>query len=95
MERFVNFDGDRALIRIFADPFEASYEDTKTTLWLELIDLHCSDDLKSKFKEGDLLNFYKCLPKDISESVAEGSCWCKFVWKHLHLRTSFLIDETK
>jgi hypothetical protein len=49
---------DRALFRTFANPVEASYEDTRPTLQLKLIDLHCSDDLRSKFEEGDLLNFY-------------------------------------
>jgi hypothetical protein len=31
---------------------------------VKLIDQHCSDEVRSKLKEDDLLNFYKCLPKD-------------------------------
>jgi len=60
----VDFDKDRGLFRTFADPFEASYEEAEPTLQLELINLHYSDELRSKFKKGDLLNFYKYLPKN-------------------------------
>jgi hypothetical protein len=52
---FVDFDKDRGLFRTFANPFESSYED-EPSLQLELIDLHCSHEFGSKFKEGDLLN---------------------------------------
>jgi hypothetical protein len=61
----VDFSKGRGLFRTFANHFEASYEDTEPTLQFRLTDLHCS--ARSKFEEGDLLNFYKCLPnKDIS-----------------------------
>jgi hypothetical protein len=64
VDRFVDFDKDRGLFRTFANPCDASYEDAEPTLQLKLIDPHCSGELRSKFKEGDLLNFYKYLPKD-------------------------------
>jgi hypothetical protein len=53
----VDFSKDRGLFRTLSDPFEASYEGAEPTLQFKLIDLHCSDDLdlRSKFKEGDLL----------------------------------------
>jgi hypothetical protein len=51
-------------IRTFAYPFEASYEYSEPTLQLEIIYLLCNDELRSKLREGDLLNFYKCLPQE-------------------------------
>jgi hypothetical protein len=60
----VDFNEDRGLFRTFANSFEMSCEDSKPTLQLLLIDLHCSDEVRSKFKEGDLHNFCKCLRKD-------------------------------
>jgi hypothetical protein len=60
----MDFDQDRGLFRIFGNPFEASYEDTEPTLQLELINQHCSDEIMSKFKEGNLLNFCKWLSED-------------------------------
>jgi hypothetical protein len=62
-DRFVDFDQGRALFRTFASQFEASYAVAKPTLQLKLIDPCCSDELSYKLKEGDLLNFYKCLLK--------------------------------
>jgi len=49
---------DGELLRTFANPFEASDGDGEPTVQLELIDKHCSDELRCKFKECDLLNFY-------------------------------------
>jgi hypothetical protein len=69
-------DRSRALIRTFANPFEVSYEDAKTTLQLELTDLHCSDGLRSKFKKDDLLNFYKCLPKHKCPNLQQKAAVC-------------------
>jgi hypothetical protein len=48
----VDFDKARGLFRTFANHFEASYEDTEPTLYLEVIDLHCNDKLRSQLKGG-------------------------------------------
>jgi len=62
-DKFVDFSKDRGLFRTFANPFEASYEEAKPASQLILVDLQFTDELRSKYKEGDLLFFYKCLPK--------------------------------
>jgi hypothetical protein len=36
---------------------EGSYEDTGTIVQLELIDLHCSNEIRSKIQVGESLNF--------------------------------------
>jgi hypothetical protein len=43
---------DKGLFRKFASLLEASYEDAEPALQLELIEPRCSDELRSKFKEG-------------------------------------------
>jgi hypothetical protein len=64
------------LFRTFGSTFEASHEDDEPTLQLELIDLHCSDELRSEFK-CDLLNFHKCLPTDKADHSAPSSAKIK------------------
>jgi hypothetical protein len=63
--RCVDINQDRVVFRELATPFEASYDDeAENNLQLKLTDHHCRDELRSKFKEGNLFNFYKCFPKD-------------------------------
>jgi hypothetical protein len=45
----VDFNKDTELFRTFSTPLEAPYEDAETILQLELINLHCSDELGCKF----------------------------------------------
>jgi predicted DNA-binding protein with PD1-like motif len=56
----MDFEQDSALFRIFANPFEASYEVTELTSQLELINLQGS----AKLKGNALLKFYSCHPED-------------------------------
>jgi len=75
----VDFDKDRGLFRTFANLFEASYEDAEPTSQLELLDLHCSDELRFDFKASDLRNFYNVFLKTNIRINAEGSCLCSLV----------------
>jgi hypothetical protein len=54
--RSVGFNQDKT----YANLFEVSYEDSKPTLQLKLIETHCRDELWSKFRA----NFLKRLPTD-------------------------------
>jgi len=75
-ERFKDFDTDKIDFRTFANPFEVSYEHSDPTLQLELIDLQCNEELKIKFKEGNILNFYKCLQKESFPELIERAAIC-------------------
>lgn len=75
-ERFEDFDRHKILFSTFANPFEASPENAESKLQLELIDIQCNEELKSKFKEGDLMNFYRCLPKDDFPNLLENAAFC-------------------
>jgi hypothetical protein len=45
-------------------PFLRQHMETGTSLQLELIDLHCNDEVRSKFKAGILHKSYKAHPKE-------------------------------
>lgn len=62
--RFGDFKNEQKNVQLFSNPFSVSPEDVELEAQLELIDLQNSDMLRAKFMEGNLLNFYKCLPKD-------------------------------
>jgi hypothetical protein len=81
----VNFYRDKGLFKIFAKPFEASYEDAEPTSQLKLINLHCNGELMSEF-EGDVLNFFKCLYEDKYLNLWQKAAVCaKLVQNHLCL----------
>nr|CAI5851181.1 unnamed protein product [Callosobruchus analis] len=46
------------------NPFSVDANEIPTALQLELIDLQCSDLHKEKHRDGNLLEFYKCLDKN-------------------------------
>lgn len=60
--RFGDFKKEQGNLKLFSNPFSVSPEDVEVVAQLELIDLQNNDNLHAKFKEGDLLNFYRCLP---------------------------------
>jgi hypothetical protein len=78
----MNSEWDCTLLRTSATPFKAPDEDAETTVHLKLSDLHCSDELMSKFKVGGLFNFHVFLWQ-ISETAVEGNSLCKLVWNKL------------
>jgi hypothetical protein len=63
-ERFSDLDACSSKIRIFENPFDCVIEDLPPELQMEVIDLQSNDILKDKFKEGNLIEFYKFLPSD-------------------------------
>jgi len=76
----------------FANPIKALYENAKCILQPKVINLHCSDGLRSKFKETDMLSVFL---KTTTKFAAEGSCMFKLVQKYLLLWTNFLLDKVK
>ena len=63
-DRFSDPDARATEIRIFQNPFDCVIDEVPPELQKELIDLQSSDMLKDKYKEGILIEFYKCLPSD-------------------------------
>ncbi|XP_069792252.1 LOW QUALITY PROTEIN: general transcription factor II-I repeat domain-containing protein 2-like [Narcine bancroftii] len=49
--RFVDFKMHRATFQIFVDPFSFDVQDAPPLLQVELIDLQCNSELKTKFRE--------------------------------------------
>jgi len=81
----MDFEQDRGLFRTFATPYEATYEDDEPTLQLLLIDQHCSDEFKSKFKEGDLFNLCKCLPEDKYPNLQQKAAVCASLFRSTYI----------
>lgn len=50
-ERFADFKVHRDTFQLFADPFLADVESVPNVLQMELIDLQCNSELKTKFRE--------------------------------------------
>ncbi|XP_064078485.1 general transcription factor II-I repeat domain-containing protein 2A-like [Macrobrachium nipponense] len=51
-------------LKLFSNPFSVSPDEVEFEAQIELIDLQNNDSLRTKYNEGDLLNFYNCLAKD-------------------------------
>ena len=60
-ERFADLDKKADDIRLFQNPFECDVERISSQYQMEVIDMQSSDTLKDKFKEGNLIQFYKSL----------------------------------
>ncbi|CAM5164836.1 unnamed protein product [Natator depressus] len=68
-KRFSDLGVNAGEIWIFQNPFDCDLEKLPPELQMEVIDLQSNDLLKDKYKEGNLVEFYKCLPSDQYASV--------------------------
>ncbi|XP_056121755.1 general transcription factor II-I repeat domain-containing protein 2-like [Rhinichthys klamathensis goyatoka] len=50
-QRFADFKSHRDTFQLFADPFSTDVESVPSVLQMELIDLQCNSELKTKFRE--------------------------------------------
>jgi hypothetical protein len=63
--RFQDFRKREAAVSLFSTPLDANIEIFSGKFQLEIVDLQCNEDLKSKFRDTTLLDFYKLyLPGD-------------------------------
>ena len=62
-QRFSDLDAHATDVRILQNPFDSDVELLKPELQMEVIDLQSNDMLKDKYKEVELIEFYKCLPR--------------------------------
>jgi hypothetical protein len=65
---------DRAWL---AKPLDDSYDGAEPILQLKSTKLCSSGNLKLKFKEGNLVKFYHCLPKDRYSTLPEQAAFGK------------------
>ena len=63
-DRFQDFIGQDLYFRIVSSPFQVDVDSVSEILQMELLELQGSDDLRIRFKETTLLEFYKSLPKE-------------------------------
>lgn len=62
-DRFYDFHNNAKEFRLFQNPFEMNVDEVDQLIQLELIDLQSNDTFKDKHKEGNLIEFYSCLPE--------------------------------
>ena len=62
--RFQSFNGKKELFNFMRDPFSCTVEAIPDEYQLEVIDLHCSAELKVAFKENNILTFFNNLCPD-------------------------------
>ncbi len=65
LERFSDIDRIESDILLFQNPFGCEPAGMPLDLQLELIDLQANELLKEKHKEGQLVEFYRCLPDNV------------------------------
>ncbi|CAM4623216.1 unnamed protein product [Caretta caretta] len=63
-KHFSDLDVNAEEIWIFQNPLDCDLEKLPPELQMEVIDLQSNDLLKDKYKKGNLVEFYKCLPND-------------------------------
>ncbi|XP_023221595.1 general transcription factor II-I repeat domain-containing protein 2A-like isoform X1 [Centruroides sculpturatus] len=75
-ERFGEFQKYKIYLQLFSTPFDVKVEDAPPDVQLELIDIQCSDELKSQFKNSNLLTFYKELPDTSFPKLKDNARFC-------------------
>ncbi|XP_076064373.1 general transcription factor II-I repeat domain-containing protein 2-like [Oratosquilla oratoria] len=73
-ERFADLDAKANEIRLFHNPFDCNAENLPTQFQMEIIDLQADDRLKDKYREGNLIEFYKCLKPDQFPNLKKFAC---------------------
>ena len=88
-ERFADLDAKANEIRLFHNPFDCNAENLPTQFQMEIIDLQADDRLKDKYREGNLIEFYKCLQPDQFPNLI------KFAYSFVSIfGTTYLCEQT-
>ncbi|GLV40078.1 hypothetical protein CBL_02963 [Carabus blaptoides fortunei] len=73
-KRFSDLDMHSKEIRLFQNTFDCKVVDVSNQLQMEIIDLQANDQIKDKYKEGNLVDFYKFFDKTVKrESETQWS----------------------
>ncbi|CAK1601466.1 unnamed protein product [Parnassius mnemosyne] len=73
-DRFSEFKKVKHLLDIFSNPFTISVENAPESM--QIIDIQNDQDLRNKFNEGDLLNFYRCIDKNTYKELRINALKC-------------------
>ena len=75
-DRFTNIRARNTDIMLFSNPFNVRPDDIPAAVQLELIEMQCSDELKTAFKEVPILEFYRTyLPaEEYPERATHARC---------------------
>ena len=73
-ERFADLDAKENEIRLFHNPFDHNAENLPAHFQMEIMDLQADDRLKNKYREGNLIELYKCLQPDQFPNLIKFAC---------------------
>lgn len=88
-DRFSEFKKVKPLLDIFSNPFTISVENAPESMQLEIIDIQNDQGLRNKFNEGDLLNFYRCIDKNMYKELRINALKCASLFG-----STFLCEQT-
>ena len=63
-------------IRLFQNPFDCNVTEIPSQFQMEIIDLQANDQIKDKYKEGNLGEFYKYLDAKEFPNLKQLACKC-------------------
>ncbi|PNF24079.1 hypothetical protein B7P43_G04701 [Cryptotermes secundus] len=76
-KRFADLDSSAQEIRLFQNPFDCDAADVQSQIQMEIIELHENYHIKDKYKEGNLIEFYKFLNSEQFPNLKKFAC--KFI----------------
>lgn len=71
--RFADFDIQKCRFELLSNPFAVDVENVPTNLQMELIELQCSDTLKSKYEAVGAAQFTHFIPETMSQLCAQAA----------------------
>lgn len=95
-KRFTDFESHKLDFKLFGDPFSVPVEEAPEHMQMELIDLQTSDLCKSRFRDLDILDFYKTLPDEFLHLKNNASkCDTMFASTYICEQTFSVMTQNK
>ncbi|PNF40384.1 hypothetical protein B7P43_G01590, partial [Cryptotermes secundus] len=88
-KRFADFDASAQEISLFQNPFDCDAADVPSQIQMEIIELQENYHIKDKYKEGNLIEFYKFLNSEQFPNLKKFAC--KFI---SIFGTTYLCEQT-
>ncbi|PNF40111.1 hypothetical protein B7P43_G09985, partial [Cryptotermes secundus] len=88
-KRFADLDASAQEIRLFQNPFDCDAADVQSQIQMEIIELQENYHIKDKYKEGNLIEFYKFLNSEQFPNLKKFAC--KFI---SILGATYLCEQT-
>jgi hypothetical protein len=97
-ERFAELDASVQEIGLFQNPFDCDAAEVPSQIQIEMIELQENYNIKDKYKEGNLIEFYKCVnskqhPRNFVVNLSPffgTTCLCEQTFSQMkYIKTKF------